>query len=130
MYNIEKYKELKVDTNQLVAELLNENFKTECETVGPTNLEDIVESEVEFVPAKHGSNMDLGSTIQILTIASTFIKTAIDLYIAMKNKAERDLEETELLMGIVTKKEIFQKLDKHVQQRLIKSIVTKLKELK
>jgi hypothetical protein len=116
-----------MNTNLIVSELLHENYQTECDTVGPTNLEDIIGSEVEFVPADYGSNMDLGTAVQTLIVASAFIKTIIDIYVALKKELKRDPEEVELVLKITTKKDLVEKIDKNTQDKLVKAIAKKLK---
>jgi len=112
----------------LITELLKENFPVECETVGPTNLEDIVESEVEFVPSQYGSNMDLGTTIQYLLVASTVIKNILDIYAAIKKQTGSDPVEAEITVKLDTHKGGKQKIDEHIQAQLIKSIIKKLRK--
>jgi hypothetical protein len=112
----------------LISELLKESFATECETVGPTNLQDIVESEVGFTSAEHGSYMDLGESIAILISATTFIKTALEIYTLTKKELGREPEKDELEIKIIAKKELVQGLDKKARDRLIKAIIKKLKE--
>lgn len=119
-----------MDKNSLVFELLNENYQIECETVGPTNLEDIVGSEVEFAPAEYGSNIDLGAAVKILIAATSFIKNIIDIYIALKKEFGRSPDEAELVVKVTTKKDLVQKIDKNAQEKLIQAIVKKMKAKK
>jgi len=119
-----------METNQIVAQVLWENFNVECETVGPTNVEDIIKFDVEFASSQHGSNTDLGNVLQTLVVATTFIKTALDIYVLVKERTKRELSEAELLIEIATKKEIFRKLDKSTQEKLIGAVIKKIKVIK
>ncbi len=110
----------------LITELLKENFHVECETAGPTNLQDIIEAEVDFVSAEHGSYMDLGDAIGTLVIATTFIKTTLDIYTALKKEFGRNPQKDELKIRITTKKDTFQSLDKKTRDRLMKAIIQRL----
>jgi len=119
-----------MNTNSMISELLSENLPIECDTVGPTNLEDIVESEVEFVPAEYGSNMDLETAIQTLIVATSFIKTVIDIYVALKKELGRDPEEVELAVKVTAKKDLVRKIDSKTQDKLVKAIAKKMKARK
>jgi hypothetical protein len=114
----------------LITELLKENFPVECETAGPTNLQDIAEAEVGFEPTEYGSHMDLQSAIGTLVIAATFIKSAIEIYTSLKKELRREPQEDEIEIRIITKREIVQSLDKGTRDRLMRATIWKLKEEK
>lgn len=116
-----------MDANLIAAEVLEENFQIECETVGPTNLEDIVEGEVSFADAEYGSNMDLGQTIQLLVIAAAFVKTTIDIYRALKKEICHKPDEVEILLKILRDKKVMKNLDKNVQEKLVKAVIKRMK---
>jgi len=117
-----------MNIKQVAQEILQENYPIECETVGPTNLQDIVDAEVSFSSAEHGSYMDLGDAIGTLVIAATFVKTVVDIVVAAKKELGREPGKDEIEIRIVTKKETIQKLDKETRERLVKAVIKKIKE--
>lgn len=115
----------------LISEILKEDFPVECEAVGPANLEDIIEGEAEFTSAEHGSYMDLGDAIAILVAATTIIKNVIEIYIDVKDKRGHHPEKDELdeiEERVFSKKEYSHRLDKETRDRLMKTIIRKLKD--
>ena len=115
-----------MNTNEIIVELLKKNYPIESETVGPSNLQDITESEVDFVQADNGSYMDLGSAIGALVVATSFIKNIIDMYASLKKELGRKPENTEIKTAI--KEDMFQKLDAKIREQLINEIIQKLDE--
>jgi len=79
-----------------------------------------------LVSAKHCSNMDLGGAIQTLVVATTFIKSALDIYTLLKKEIGRDPNENELVIRITSRKDLPHKLNKHTQEQITKAIVRKL----
>lgn len=116
-----------MNEKQITLEILQENYPIECETVGPTNLQDIVDAEVSFASAQHGSYMDLGDAIATLALAATFVKTVVDIAVAVKTE-ERELNKKTVDERIVISKEILQKLDKETLERLIMAVIKRANE--
>jgi hypothetical protein len=112
--------------NAFVMEILREEFPIECETVGPTNLQDIVEAEVDFIPAEEGSYMDVGDAIGALALAATFVKTVVDMYIVLKKELGRKPQKHEIEVKITIPKKVSQNLDAKTREKLLKEIVQKL----
>ena len=110
----------------ITLDVLQDVYPTECEIVGPTNMEDIIDPEINFASAEHGSYLDIGTAISTLAVAATFIKTVIDIVIAAKKELGRNPLKEDIEIRIVGKKEIIRKLDKETQEKLIKSIIKKL----
>lgn len=78
----------------VVTEILQEVLPAECEIVGPSALQEIVE-ESEFDIADGGSNMDLGSALSILLSAAAIIKTALEIYKLLKEEHKRPATKEE-----------------------------------
>lgn len=78
----------------VVTEILQEVLPAECEIVGPSALQEIVE-ESEFDTADGGSNMDLGSALSILLSAAAIIKTALEIYKLLKEEHKRPATKEE-----------------------------------
>jgi hypothetical protein len=114
--------------NSQIFELLKSHFPEEFEAVGPTNLGDIIAADISFVPSEHGSNMDLGGAIQILIVATSFIKTVIDIYTGLKKELGRDPDEADISIKIKLKKDLFLQLDPIVQRHLIESAIRGLRD--
>jgi len=117
-----------MELNLFVTKLLKKHFLNECTTVGPTNLKDIVESTVNFKSPKFGSSLDLENSIQILIVASTFIKIVVDLYITIKKEKSRNPSKAEIKERLIIKEEINQRIEISIQDEIIKSIIHELKE--
>jgi hypothetical protein len=115
-----------MNNSLLVSELLKENYPLECETVGTTNLQDIVETDATFTKAENGSYMDLSSAIGTLTIAAAFIKNVLDIYVILKKELGRDPQKYEIEIQMVNKKDGGKELAPNMRDQLIKAIFQKL----
>ena len=111
--------------NDTVVSLLNEFYPAECDIVGPTNVQDVADG-VEFVSPEHASAMDLSDAIGTLVIATTFIKTVIDIFVALKTELKRKPKTEEIEIKISAPKEIIQKIDEKTRKKLIAEIIKKL----
>ncbi|MBA4319042.1 MAG: hypothetical protein C0412_11645 [Flavobacterium sp.] len=69
-----------MDEAVFVDKVIHMYFPFECEIVGPTNVEDIISGSANFIAPTNSSNMDLAETLQLLAVATSFIKIVIDIY--------------------------------------------------
>jgi len=115
-----------MNENSLVSELLKENFSTECETVGPTNLQDIAEAQVSFTPSASGAYMDFGEAIGILVVATSFIKNVLDIYVALKKELKRKPRKDEVKDQTTRQTKSYSLLDDLTRERLLIAIIRKL----
>ena len=102
----------------MVVSLLNEFYPAECEMAGPTNVQDVVDG-AEFISPEHASAMDLSDAIGTLIIATTFIKTVVDIFVALKTELKRKPKVEEIEIKISVSKEIIQKLNEKSRKKII-----------
>ena len=114
--------------NELLFELLKENFPSEYETVGPTNVDDIIKGNVDFIPSEFGSNMDLSSAIGILVAAVTFIKSVLEIYKLIKKDLRRSPKKEDIEVRIIIKNEIYQVIDGKMLDHLLNEIIYKIEK--
>ena len=111
--------------NGIVLNLLNEFYSAECEIVGPTNVQDVADG-AEFVSPEHASAMDLSDAIGTLIIATTFIKTVVDIFVVLKTELKRKPKTEEIEIKISAPKGVIHNIDEKTRKRLIAEIIKKL----
>lgn len=115
-----------MNESQFTSELLKAYFPKECATVGPTNLQDIVEGGVEFKAAERGSYMDLGSAIATLSLAASFITIVIEAYKLTRTELNRKPTSNEVVIRITLPKDVAQGLDSDARRQLAEAVISEL----
>lgn len=115
-----------MDKSALIFEILEKYWTDECDAVGPTNVEDIVEGEVSYESAEGGSYIDLGEVITILAAAATFIRNVIDIYKSLEQDKKKFPDDEDLKLEARKKKLESEDIDEETKNKIYKEISEKL----
>ena len=82
--------------SQDTKDVLYRVFANECDAVGPTVVDKIVQGQ-PITPPAEGRRMDLTSLIELLAAAISFINAVLELWNGLKAKKGRNASKDELL---------------------------------
>jgi hypothetical protein len=92
------------NNNQVILDILHKFWSEECEIVGLSNVEDIVNGDVEFEQAEGGHYIDFGEILILLATAAAFAKDSIELVEMAKRRLGREPTHIELIQEASSRK--------------------------
>jgi hypothetical protein len=80
----------------LVKDLLIQYWPDEIVVVGPTNVSDVAEGDVQFETVEGGQKLDISAALQTLILAATFSRQVVALYGDLRTQLGRKPTRDEL----------------------------------
>jgi len=115
-----------METPGFVVLLLEEYWTEECDAVGPTNVQDIAEGDVNFKPSLGSSNIELVAVLTILAAASTFIKNTIEIAKELKKERGEKPKPTDIEEAMTEEKLEPDEIDRSKRVKVYEAVSNKL----
>ena len=109
--------------------LLEKYLSDECDAVGPTYLQEIVENKTKYEAAEGGSNIDLEVVITVLVGTIELIEKAIQAYKYIQEKRGKSPSLTDLQESVESKLESQPAIDIETREKIYYDIAEYLRNL-
>jgi hypothetical protein len=112
----------------LIYELLEEYWSDECDAVGSTNVQNIIEGDVQYKPALGASYIDLAEILTALAAAATFVRHVIDIYYKICEERQKKPKSADLKSEMKNRNLEPDEIDEQTRNKVYEGVCKKLEK--